>query len=393
MGLFGGGGIGGVVGGLTGGIPGAIMGSGNLGNVMDTIEGYIPGVQQGRDAQGRYQQQIREIMDRINSEWKLPDYDKTPLTQEEYTVLNMYAPQVAGFIQQQAPELLKNVSNEGTQAQSQALTQLGELSKGGEDVGTKAEYEAANMSADQALRSNRANALAALAQRGLGNSGATLNADIGAGLGAAEQQRKAALQAASDASQRRIQAIQGLGNLGSQVAQQKQQGEEFNANTLNKYNELLANRRQQYENYVADIQNQANMYNQQQSQNTANANTGIRNQTNIMNRQRNDAMENAMANAQNEKLRTMSGMQSGAAQQQLGYDQQQSQNMTNMFLGAMSIGAGALTGGGSGAAATAAQSAPRMMPQQSYTPSDYGSYGNYNPNYSLYENSQQGALR
>jgi hypothetical protein len=383
--------VNGVVGGAIGGLPGTIMGlgGGGLNGAMDTIYGFIPGVSQGREAQAAYQRQIRELIDRIDKEWKLPNYDKTPLTQEEYTLLNMYAPQVAGFIQQQAPELLKNVSNEGTQAQSQALTQLSDLSKTGNDAGTKAEYEAANMSADQALRSNRANALAALAQRGLGSSGATLNADIGAGLGAAEQQRKAALQSASDASQRRVQAIQGLGNLGSQVASQKQQGEEFNANTLNQYNQLLANRRQQYENYVADIQNQANMYNQQQSQNIANANTGVRNQTNTMNRQRNDAMENAMANAQNDKLRAIAGMQSGAAQQGLQYGQQQSQNMTNMFLGLAGIGGGLLTGG-AGGGAMAAGGASRMAPQQNFAPVDYG---NMNPNYNLYENSQEGALR
>jgi hypothetical protein len=363
---------------------------GGLDSVISGIQGLIPGVNDARNAQGAYQDQIKALIDRIQNEWNLPKYDQTPLTQQEYTLLNTYAPQVAGFVQQEAPQLLANVSNEGTQAQSQALNQLSDLSKTGVDAGTKAQYEEANMSADQALRSNRANALNLLAQRGLGSSGATLNADIGAGIGAADQQRRAALQAAADASQRKVQAIQGLGSLGSQIAGQQQQKDEFNANTLNQYNQLLANRRQQYENYAAQTQNQANMYNQQQAQGIANANTGIANQTNLANRQRQDQIESERANLLNQRLQLEAGLQSGAAGQQLGYANQQAQNKTGMFMNivgmamppslnqlqngigpASSFFKGSKQGGGGSAVSGGGDNQPS------------GGYGNMNSNYSF----------
>lgn len=375
-------------------------GSGGLDSSADTnmfgqLQNFIPGVQAGRDAQAAYQQQLQQLIARIDKEWTLPKYDQTPLTQQEYTLLNTYAPQVAGFIQQQAPQLLSNVSNEGTQAQSQALNQLSELSKNGTDEGTRAQYEEANLTADQALRSNRANALNLLAQRGLGTSGQTLNADIGAGIGAAEQQRQASLEAASQAAQRKVQAIQGLGNLGTQVAGQKQQAEQFNANELNQYNQLLANRRQQYQNYIADTQNNANQFNQQQSQQIANINTGLNNQTNTYNQHRADQIQNNLTDSMNDRLRLEAGLQGGGNSQQLGFAQQQAQNETGMFLGALGIGAQALSGGaggGSGPASALMASKAGSM-NGGYQPNSYSYSGNANPNYTLNGYSQQGALQ
>ncbi len=343
------------------------------------------------DVENAYQQQVKDLVARIEKEWKLPSYDQTPLTPKEYTLLNTYAPQVAGFVEQQAPQLLSNVNTQAKQAQTQSLSQLSDYAKTGDDLGTRAEYEQANLKADQTLRSNRANALNLLAQRGLGSSGATLGADIGAGLAAGEQQRAASVQSASDAAKRKLAAIQGLGSLGSEVSGQEQQKEEFNANTLNQYNQLLANRRQQYQNYAAEIQNEANKYNQQQSQGVANANTGLENQYGMYNQQRRDKMMEAMTNAENERLRLESGLQGGAAQQGLGYGLQKEQNETQQFMNMLAIG-GAAAAASMGAPPSAGSNAVRSVgPSSNYTPSDYGSYGNVNPNYSLYD--QSGAVK
>lgn len=313
--------------------------TGGANSLTNGIMGVIPGVQAGRNASGDYQQATQDLINRINNEWKLPDYDKTPLTPEEYKLLANYAPQVAAYVQQAQPELLKNIQGPGQQAQQQALNQLGQLANTGTDEGTKAAYELANMNADQAMRSNRANALQLLAARGLGTSGATLGADIGAGLGAAEQQRKASLQEASDASNRKAQAIQALGNLGSQVANEDTQKQQYNANTLNQYNELLANRRQQYNQYAAEVGNQAQMYNQQMAQNTSNQNTGLSNQYNMYNQQRADQMANSLANSNNQRLMTEAGIQSGGNQEALNAKLQQAGDETNFFGNMVGIGA------------------------------------------------------
>jgi len=291
----------------------------------------------GDTGEGSYKAQTEELINRIKNEWELPEYDQTPLTPKEYALLNQYAPQIAGFVQQQAPQLLSNISGPGQKAQQQSLDQLSQLSKTGVDAGMQAQLEEAGMSADQALRSSKANALAALASRGLGSSGATLGADIAASLGAAEQQRKMSLEAASQAAQRKAQAIQGLGSLGSQVAGQEQQKEEFNANTLNQYNQLLANRRQQYNNYAAQTQNQANMYNQQQIQGTANANTGLSNQYNQFNRARDDRNRENLANSKNQRLQLESGLQAGMNQQELAYNQERARNATSTMMGLAGI--------------------------------------------------------
>lgn len=331
-----------------------------MGQVMDPISNLIPGVSTEQQAREDYQNQLSGIIEQLQNQWMLPSYDKTPLTPQQYKVLSTYAPQVAAFVQQAQPELLRNIQGPGEQAQTQSLNDLQQLSSTGIDTGTKAAYELANMNADQAMRSNRANALALLDQRGLGSTGATLSADIQAGLGAAEQQRKASLQAAADASNRKAQAIQAMGNLGTQMRNQDTQGQEFNANTLNEYNELLANRRQQYNQYAAQTSNQAQMYNQQMAQNVANENTGTQNQYQMYNRQREDQMENSLVNANNQKYMTMANLQGQSAQNQEQMGMAQGQNETNTFLGLVGLGTAAYmhgAGGGAPAAATGASDA------------------------------------
>lgn len=318
---------------------------GGLGGITHGFMNLIPGYAQGQEGQQQYQDQMNALISRIENEWQLPDYDKTPLTPQEFQQLAEYSPQVAAFVQQQQPSILPpDVVNKGTQAQQQALDMYGQLAKTGTDAGMQAQLEEAQMSADQTLRSNRANALQALANRGLGSSGATLGADIATSLGAAQQQRQASLEAASQAAQRKAQAIQGLGSLGTQIAGQEQQGAEFNANTMNNYNQILANRQQQYNQYAAQQQNQANMYNQQMAQDIANKNTGLQNQYSQYNRNREDTNKTNLANASNNKLNTVAGLQSGMYGQQNAYNQQQSQNMTNTFMNLVGMGTGA--GGG-----------------------------------------------
>lgn len=329
----------------------------------------------GDGGEGDYQAATAALIDRMNKEWTLPAYDQTPLTPQEYTLLTQYAPQVAAFVAQQKPELLSDVKGPGQQAQTQALNQLDTLSKTGVDAGMRAQLEEAQMSADQSLRSNRANALAALANRGLGSSGATLGADIATSLGAAEQQRQASLEAASQAAQRKAQAIQGLGNLGTQIAGQEQQKDQFNANTLNQYNQLLANRRQQYEDYVAQTNNQANMYNQQQNQSIANANTGLNNQFNQYNRERDDRNKTNMANFANQKLETIAGLQGGANKQALQNSMQQRGAATGLFLSG--IGLAAAAAGAPPAAAAAPMLASQASPNYSLTGQPYDPSSKY----------------
>lgn len=290
-------------------------------------------------AYNQYAAAMQAIISKIDQNWDVPD--AAPLTPQEFQLLNQYSPQIAGFVQQQQPQLVpQNASNAGTQAQQQSLNQLGQLAQTGTDAGLNAQLQEAGMSADQRLRSNRANALQALANRGLGSSGATLSADIQAGLGASEQQRQMALEATAQAAQRKAQAIQGLGSLGTQVAGQQQQAGEFNANTLNQYNQLMTNRRQQYNDYVAGTQNQANMYNQQQAQNVANANTGLNNQYNMYNNEQ----KWRQAGMKNQKLMTEAGMQSGLAGSGYQNQQQQIQNSTGMLMSALGLGAAAASG-------------------------------------------------
>lgn len=332
--------------------------TGGLSSLTNGVMGLIPGVTAGRQASGQYQAATAALIQRLESEWKLPDYDKTPLTPQEFKLLSNYAPQVAAFVQQAQPQLLRNVQGPGQQAQQQSLNDLQQLSSTGTDTGTKAAYELANLNADQAMRSNRANALNVLNQRGLGTSGATLGADIESGLGEAEQQRKASLQEAADASQRKAQAIQAMGNLGTQMRQQDTQQQQYNADTLNKYNELLANRRQQYNQYAADTGNQAQMYNQQMAQNTANQNTSLNNQYNMYNQQRADQMATNLANSSNQRLMGEAGLQGGANQEALNAQEQQAQNETSFFGNLAGIGLSKYLGSGTGGSGTPALSSP-----------------------------------
>jgi hypothetical protein len=313
-------------------------GSNPLSSATSAIMSAVPGVNAGRQGQGDYQYNTQQLIDRIEKEWQLPAYQQTPLTPQEYSLLNQYAPQVAAFVQQQAPSLLSNIQGPGQQAQQQSLQGLQQLASTGTDEATQALYQSANISADQAMRSNRANALSLLNARGLGSSGASLNADISTGLGAAEQQRQASLQAAAQQSQLKANAISQLGSLGTQVAGQQIGEQEYNANTLNQYNQQLANRLQQYNEYAASTSNQAQQFNQQQAQQVANQNTNTANQFAQYNRSNQINEATNLAQMNNQKVQAVAGIQGGANAQALGAAQQTSQNQTGFFLGALGLG-------------------------------------------------------
>lgn len=363
-----------------GGNPLSGVGSG-ISGITNGAMGLIPGVSTEEQGQANYQQQTQDLIARIQSQWQLPAYQQTPLTPQEYTLLNQYAPQVAAFVQQQAPQLLSNIQGPGQQAQTEALQGLQGLATTGTSAADQAAYQSANISADQAMRSNRANAISLLNSRGLGNSGASLNADLSTGIAAAEQQRQASLQQAANSSQLKAQALSNLGSLGTNVAQQQIGEQEYNSNTLNQYNQLLANRLQQYQQYAADTQNQAQQFNQAQAQNISNQNVNTANQFATYNRtnQINEATNTAQS--ANQQLQTIAGIQSGSNAQALGAANALGQSETGTFMNLTGMGlVNHLAGGGVGPESDTAGAQGQSTTADSSNGQQAGSEDPNNPN-------------
>lgn len=320
-----------------------------LNDTVGQVQELIPGFGDRQAASRDAARAAEALKKRIHDEWKKPVFDRTPLTPEEFRVLQQYEPQIAAFVEQQAPEMLKNVRGEGRQAQLKALSELGQLADTGSTPGTRAAFEEANLTADQAMRSRRQNAIANLEAKGLaGTAGATLGADIGAGLAATEQQRLASLEQAKQEQAAKLQALNSLGAIGGQVEGQDERQQEINNQNLNNYYLNMADKRQKYNNYVAATQNQGQLYNIQQNQQNANMNTSQKNEYAKRNQEYHNKLEQADADNSNDELRLESGLDREEASRRYKEGIEGAQDKTKLFMNMIGAGAALYGAGGGG---------------------------------------------
>lgn len=252
---------------------------------------------------------IKEVMDKIEREWSLPEYDRKPLTPEEYQLLGTYAPQVASYIEEKAPTMLQGVGQqEGLAAQREALRRFTEMSGTGEDVASQAAQEQAMFRASQQARANRQQLLQELSQRGLGGTGQELVAAQAGEQAIADQARQAALEAQQQAQARRMAALQQMSGIGQNMRQMAAQQEQANVGALNDFNQRATMSRRAWEQYRTGLMNEAQMQNLQASQAIANQNVALRNQAALANQTRADKITEALTEAKNRKLETQAGL-------------------------------------------------------------------------------------
>lgn len=164
------------------------------------------------------------------------------------------------------------------QAQLDALSTLQNIGQsGGNDAQAQSAMLQARQQNDTAARGQREAVLQNAAARGISGSGLELSSALQADQGAADRNAMAGTQAAADANQRKLAAIEGLGSLGSQVQGQEfgQQAQQAQANDLiSRFNTANA---QQVNQANVGAQNQAQAGNLANAQSISNQNVGLQN--------------------------------------------------------------------------------------------------------------------
>lgn len=211
----------------------------------------------------------------------------------------------------------ENIDPRLQQEQMKALDQFsGIVDTNGLDPQAKAALYQMNSQNAAQERGQREAILQNAAARGVRGSGLELGAQLANQQGSATRGAAQGFQAAADANQRKLQAIQGLANTGGQIwGQQANQ-----ASAQNAINQFNANNRQNVENMNVAGRNAAQAQNLAERQRISDTNTGLRNQQQLYNKglyQQNFANQMALAGGQ-------SGANSEAAKQAL--DRQNSAN-------------------------------------------------------------------
>lgn len=294
--------------------------------------------EQGRQMDAKARAELKDMIDKIQD----PKFDVSTITPQQFKVIGKYSPQVAPYIAEKNPTLLKEtaVSQEGKNAQLSALRNLQNTATTGSDPMQQALMEGAARNTQAEAQSRQASLLQDAVRRGQSGTLATLASQMGGNEAAMTRNAEANRQAAIQAYQNKLSAMRDSANLGGTIANQDINMQKSNADIINQFNQRMAGQQNQYGQYAANQSNDAQMKNLAAAQEAANANVSGANSAAWQNRQmQNSAQQNAFQNALN-RVGVQGGMyQTNAAAQakNIGDQNQMLQSLPNMY-GAYSQG-------------------------------------------------------
>lgn len=287
-----------------------------------------------------------------------------------------YSPEIAAFVQEKAPELIKEAqSTTEKQVQRAALQKYSAMAESGRDVISQAQREQALFEADARAKQRQQALMDRMRQQGLLGSGAGLQAQLATEQATAQEARQAALQGVQEAEMRRRQALGQAASLAGSIRGQNLQVESANVGTMNAYNSRLANARNLYNQYAAGQRNQAQQINQQRERETEQYNLGLQNQYALYNRQQREAARERARQYDVDTLKTIHGARQRAEGDRFAGKREFIGDMgsaitsgigTAMSLGGLSLQADKLD------AERAVNAAGQGLTQQAFTPSAGG---------------------
>lgn len=285
-----------------------------------------------------------------------------------------YSPEIAAFVQEKAPELIKEAqSTTEKQVQRAALQKYSAMAESGRDVISQAQREQALFEADARSKQRQQALMDRMRQQGLLGSGAGLQAQLATEQATAQEARQAALQGVQEAEMRRRQALGQAASLAGQIRGQNLQVESANVGTMNAYNSRLANARNLYNQYAAGQRNQAQLINQQRERETEQYNLGLTNQYALYNRQQREAAREHARQYDVNLLNRMHNIRQGAEGDRFGAQRQFSADMATAVTSGIGTGLSAASlGSGGGIENAIAQGAAQGLTQQAFTPSAGG---------------------
>lgn len=224
----------------------------------------------------------RDKLDKIIKRLKLPNFDYTKITPEEYRVLKDFAPEIAAYAEEKNPKLIElgAQSGIGRDAQMEALDRYRQLGRTGEDVQSRLLQDAALRDSAIQAQGQRASIQDQMARRGQGGGGLDLAAQLMAQQSADQRGALQSQQAAMNSYNARLDALKQGANLGGQIRGEDMNLASRNADITNAYNQRFAQNQNQYNQYASGLRNQAQLTNMQAAQNAADQNVGGRNQAN-----------------------------------------------------------------------------------------------------------------
>ena len=259
-------------------------------------------------------QEERAKVDALINNLQMPNFDIRDLQPEDYQVIARYEPRFVRLVKEAEPKLLEKTgeARQARSSQMDVLGQLRELARTGEDPLTALAKVKAMRETGRASQAQQQSMDALLQRRGLGlDSGTALAMSNAANAQALDRMGMMGMQDAADAYNRRAQAMGNQASLAGNIFNAEMDQEGRNVNTINAFNQRMADIQNEQNLRNSDIYNQA-MYRQQDvNQDIFNKNTATRNQADESNRAARNQAQQAMYNAQLGKLNAQVG-QSGA---------------------------------------------------------------------------------
>jgi hypothetical protein len=197
-----------------------------------------------------------------------------------------FSPEIAGFVQENAPELIQEAGSETEKrVQREALQKYAAMSETGRDVISDAQREQALFEADARSKSRQQQLMEGLRRQGQLGSGAGLVAQLQGEQADRQLSREASLQGVQQAEMRRREALGQAASLAGQIRGQNVNVESSNVGTMNSFNQRLANAKNMYNQYAAGARNEAQSINQQREIARNAANVGTTNKYAMYNRE------------------------------------------------------------------------------------------------------------
>lgn len=279
-------------------------------------------------------------MQELYNKMQLPNFNPASITPQEYQVAQKYVPQITPYVQENAPETIKQTADmsTGRQAQRDALSRLKDISSNqGMDPQFASALNQASERAGIEAKSKNDAALQSANRMGMLGSGQQLAAQLQGNSDAMSRSADQGNQAAAQAYQGRLQALMQSSQLGGQLQNEDESLQAQNANIINAYNQRNAGRLQNQNNLNTGVMNQANEYNTGAANNAANMNTSTANQMAQYNQQRADT------NAQKQYNNQMgiANATAGIDQQRIGQIMGAAQDKNQAIQGITNVGVGA----------------------------------------------------
>lgn len=248
-----------------------------------------------------------------------PALDFSKITPEQYKSVGQYVPEVAPYIAEQNPTLIKDTAaaTQGKQARLDVLQNFMKTAQTGHDLQMESDLNNAAQRSQTEAQSREKSILQDAARRGQTNSGLTFAAQLQGGESAISRGAQQSQQAALSAYQAKLQAMKDSASLGGQIANDETNETARNAGIINDFNQRTSKNANAYQQYRSGLENSAQTQNLNANQSLANQNVSQNNQAAEYNQ-----------NNQNKLAQYLYGIrnQSNATQNQLMTQNWQNQN-------------------------------------------------------------------